>query len=587
MPTVKGYDGPNVETAPLQGGRSSASYSSESPLGNALSTIGGKVFADEMKRQDQVAFLESDRKLGEWENKNLYDPKSGALNKRGKDAFGVPDEVGKNFDGYVEELRKGLKNERQRVTFDRAASTRRKDINNTLSRHVFAESRKFEESETENYVANATQSAILNNNDPERVSLELGRAETAVRDFASRNGMGAEYVKQKVAQVRSNTHVGIVDRFLANGQDRTASEYFKANKVEIAGDDISKVEHKLKVATNEAEGLRGASAIWDKLGPKNDLDPVNTDKLTSEAEAKFAADPQVLKSVKQVLHERATMHNAAQRERREASSSSVWKVIEGGGTLASVRKMPEYLALPGHEQNTIKTWLIDRADAMKRRADAGEGDDALFYRLMTEASSVPLQDKFAQTNLMEHRANLSRAQFNTLINAQVSIRKGDTKETDKLLASERVQTQIVNEALLTMGLDPTLNEKGAVTDNGKQALAFRRAARESVRAHEIQSGKNATDADVQSIVDGLVIKGVTKKNIFFDDVKRVYELQPGESLTIKADDVPRAERAQIEAALRRAGRQVTSEAVTSLYTKKLLKMRGTDTTPDPRKAVPQ
>lgn len=587
MPTVKNYGGQQVEPQPLQGGRSSATYSSASPVGDALSTIGKQMFAEERQRQDQVAFLEADRKLSEWEQRTLYDPKTGALTKRGKDAFGIPDEVNKGFEDYVTEVNKTLKTDRQRDAFNRSVTYRRRDLNATVTRHVFAESRKFEDSETENYVVNATQAAILNAGDPDRVQIELGRAEAAVRGHAARNGMGDEYVKQKVAQVRSNTHVGIVDRMVANGQDRAAMEYFKLNKHEVAGDDIAKVEQKLATATTEAEGLRGGADIWRRLGPRNDVDPVHTDKLFAEAEAKYGNEPKTLKAVKQIISERVSAHNGAQRERRESNSSAVWASIEQGATLASVRKMNEYLALPGQEQNNIKTWLIDRADALKRRADTQEGDDALFYRLITEASSPTLQDQFATTNLMEHRPKLSRSQFNTLISAQTALRKGDTKEADKLLANERVQSQIVNDALLGMGLDPTPNEKYATTDKGKQALAFRRVVRETVRAHEIRSGKNATDADVQQIVDGLVIKGVTKKGIIFDEQKRIYELQPGESLTIKPTDVPREERRKIEDALRRAGRQVTSEAVTALYTKKILTQRGVIAPDDPAKRVPQ
>lgn len=586
MPVVKNYGGQQVEQQPLRGGESSATFSPVAPVGEALGKLGGAMWHDELLRQDQVAFLEADRKLSEWEQTTLYDPKNGALNKRGKDAFAVPDMVLKGFEDQVAEVNKGLNTDRQRDALNRSVVYRRRDLSGTLSRHVFSESRKFEEAETENYVKNATQAAILNNTDPERVAVELGRAEVAVREFADRNGLGAEYVKQKVAQVRSNTHVGIVDRYLAQGQDRAASEYFKLNKPEVAGDDIAKVEHKLQIATTEAEGLRGGADIWTRLGPKNDLDPVNADKLHAEAETKYGNDPKILKAVKHILSERIAAHNGSQRERREANSSTVWQAVEQGATLATVRKMGEYLALPGHEQNNIKTWMIDRADTLKRRADAGEGDDALFYRLMTEGSTPALQDQFTQTNLMEHRAKLSRSQFNALISVQVALRKGDTKEADKLLSSERIQRQIVDDAVLGMGLDPTPNEKYATTDKGKQVLEFRRVARETIRAHELRGGKNATDAEVQQIVDGLVIKGVTKAGIIFDNTKRVFELKPGESLTIKADDVPRDERKKIEDALRRSGRKVTSEAVTTLYTKKILTQRGLIQAEDPAKKVP-
>jgi len=230
------------------------------------------------------------------------------------------------------------------------------------------------------------------------------------------------------------------------------------------------------------------------------------------------------------------------------------------------------LNLPGKQQNEIKTWMVDRADTLKRRAES-EGDDALYYQRITEASSPALQDKFLTTNLLEDRPKLSRSQFNHLAEVQASMRKGDTENADKLLASERQQERMVGEALIGMKLDPTPNEK-TQPDKAEKILGFRRAVRDSVRALETKTGKNATDAEVQDIVDGLVIEGVTKKGTLWDDKKRVYQLQPGENIVIKVTDVPKGERTKIEDSLRRNGKQVNDAAVVDLYTARLQQIRG-------------
>lgn len=574
MPTVKGYGGGSVQQGGLAAVRSTAALSPEAAglgMGQAIQGAGAALYRDEIERQDSVAFLEADRKLSEWENRALYDPKDGAMAKRGKDAFGVPDAINKDFDAAIESIRGGLNNDRQRVAFERSAAARRKDINSTVTRHVFAESRKFEEAETENYLENAKQAAILNSHDPERVQLEIDRQIAAVQGFAKRNGLGPEYAKQKTAQVISNTTIGVIDRMLANGQDRTAKEYFETNKANIAGDDITKVEAKLKVAVTEGEGLRGAVAIWEKLGPKNDLDPVSTDKMISEAEKQYANDPQLLKVVKQGIVERAGLHNASQRERAEGNGNAVWQSIANGANLARITRMPEFLALPGKQQNEIKTYVADRAHMLGQRGK-NDGDDGLYYRLITEASNPTLAEGFAQTNLMEHRARLSSSQFNTLVGVQVAIRKGDVKETDKLLASERVQKQIIDEALVGMKLDPTPNEK-TKPDQVVQINGFRRAVREATAALEARQGKNATNEQVQSIVDAMIIEGVTKKGFFFDDKRRVYQTNPGDPITIKVTDVPKADRVKIEQALKRNGRAVTNEAIVDLYQLQLARMR--------------
>lgn len=570
MPTVRKYE-PQERVTALPGARLTAAPGPEalgSDLGKLAGGFGAQLYQDEMARQDQVAFLEADRKMSEWENQILYDPKQGALQRRGKDAFGAPDEVDKSFTEHSTKVRDELANERQRVAFDRAAAARRKSVADTMARHVLVESRKFEEEETTNYVKNAVQAAINNYDDPARVALETGRAKAAVTGFARRNGKGDEYVTQTVAQIVSNTHVGIIDRYLANGQDRAAKTYYDDIKKEIAGDDIAKVEGKVKVATIEGAGQRGSVEIWGKLGPKGDLDAANVDTMIEEARKKYGDDPLVFKSVSEHIKERANVHNAAQRERMEANGSTVWGRVEEGATLGQIRAMPEFLALPGKQREEIKQHMLANA---RRKSDI-DGDDALYYQRITEASSTALQETFMQHNLMEDRAKLSRAQFNHLVEVQASLRKGDTKNADKLLASERQQARMVDEALIGLKLDPTPNEKTPPA-KVKEIVDFRKAVRESVRSLEAQQGKNATDEQVQSIVDGLVIKGVTKPGFIFDDTKRVYQLAPGESIKINAADVPKGEREKIEAALRRQGRAVTDEAVTTLYTAKLLRLR--------------
>lgn len=577
MPQVKGYGSAQVRQAGIPAARGSAVLSPEGAglaMGQAITQAAATYYRDEVDRQDQVAFLEADRKLSEWENKALYDPANGALSKRGKEAFSVPDSVAKDFDSTVQGISSSLSTDRQRVAFERAVAARRKDINTTLSRHVFQESRKFEDAETTAYLKNAAESAVLNSHDPERVRLELDRGIAAIAGHSQRNGLGAEYEKQARSEFLSKTTVGIVERFLANGQDRTAKEYFEKNKALIAGDDITRVEAKLSVAIREGEGLRAGVEIWDRIGPKSDMDPVQLDKLFKDAESKYAGDPGMLKAVKGALTERANVHNSAQRERSESNSSAVWNAIEKGAGLNQVRSMPEYLALPGKEKDSIKNHIIDRSDVLKRRAE-GQGDDALYYDLITMSSTRELQDGFLTRNLHNDRAKLSRQQFNHLVEVQAALRKGDNRGADKLLASEKQQKQIIDEALLGMKLDPTPNER-TPKEKIEQINGFRRSVREAVRAHETRTGKNATDAEVQSIVDGLIIEGVTKKRGFwFDESKRVYQIQPGENIIIKATDVPRSEKTKIEAALRANGKAVTDEAIVDLYTRRLLQLRGT------------
>lgn len=571
---VKRYQG-GVQATPLPNTQASIQFAQPDGIGEALTRVGLQAYKDELQRQDQVQFLAADRQASEWEQKALHDPKDGALARKGRDAFGAPDEVLKKFDERMSEIDKTLTTQRQRDAFARSVEARRRDINSTLSRHVFQEARAFENAETESYIKTAQQSAILNHDNPERVDIELSRATAAVADHARRNGLGPEYVKQRSSQIVSDTHVGIINRYLSNGHDQAARDHFdQAKKAKlIAGDDIAKLEASVKSANTAGEGLRGADSIWQKHGPRRDLDPVNLDAMMKEAREKFSDKPEVLKAIGENLRERTNTHNASARERREANSSAVWRMIDAGTPMAKIAMSPEFQSLPGEEARRIREHVVDRARAEATRAEA-QGDDSLYYQLITEASSPALRDQFMQRNLHADRAKLGKAYFHELSRLQASMRSGDDKSAEKLLASERQQARMVDEALIGMRLDPTPNEKTS-PEKAKQTAEFRRAVREAVRSLETRTGKNATDADVQGIVDGLVIQGVTKEHaLWVNETKRVYQLQPGEGIKIKVTDVPRAEKEKIEDALRRANAPISDDAIVRLYTTKLLEMRG-------------
>jgi hypothetical protein len=679
--TVKGYDR-RVEVAPIQGGRRSYAPSAEdfgADAGKGLVDAGLAAYKSEIARQDQIAVLEADRKLSEWENKRLYDPKDGALGVKGKDAFGLPDTVNKEYTDFTTELEKSLANERQRDVFRRAASSRSKDINTTLSRHVFTEVRNFDNSETTNYLKNSQQAAALNYNDPNRVGLEIERQHAAISDFAKRNGIvGSETEKQMRAQAISDTHVGVIDRFLANGQDQAASDYFNGKgdagknlyktspglvepgninlakrpvaknpdgsistvrsmsfeedgkevvvptvingkivddktaiehyrktgeflgkfdtpenadkfanalhvsqaafyggaKAQIAGDDIIKVEAKLKTASTEGAGMRAADDVWKELGPKKDLDPINADQMFEKLRGKFGDDPKVMKAAQQALSERMTIHNTAQRERREANSSQVWDAIGKGAALPQLQGMQAWLDLPGHERQQIREHLQDRSYTLQQRAQQGVTDLKTYYDLIGLATSPSTRDTFAKTNLLEYRGKLAKGDFEELAKLQGAIRKGDDNSEQKLAASARAQKEMVDGAVLSMGLDPTPNEK-TNKDKAQQVLDFRRAVRDTVRAEEQQTGKPVQDKRLQEIVDNMIVEGKVKgSGLFFDDKKKVYQLKPGENLVVKYNDIPEAERTKAEDALRRAGRKVSADAVQALYVLKMQKMRG-------------
>ena len=96
--------------------------------------------------------------------------------------------------------------------------------------------------------------AISAYNDPTRINQALNTQAEALNRIAKNNGWSKEEYDNKLNEIRSKTHSGIIERYLVNDQDMVAEEYFKSVKDTISGDELTNIEKKLEVGT-----LRGKS----------------------------------------------------------------------------------------------------------------------------------------------------------------------------------------------------------------------------------------------------------------------------------------------------------------------------------------
>lgn len=257
--------------APLEqfGGGQSAAGVLEA--GGQLSRTVSLIYQEEKKKADQVAVLGADQELSRWETERLYKAETGAMNKKGKDAFGLPDEVNKDFTKIVGDITSKLNNDDQRLAFQRMATSRGVDIERSLTKHVSAEMRSYDDTITESYLKTEREAAVANFSDNERVDIGIERQKGAIVDYANRYGLPQEYVKLKTQEAVSKTRTDVVSRYLAVGDDLKAKAYYDQHKDEFSGADQMHMDKAL-----EEGSLRGESQrINDKI--------MSTAKTRSEA----------------------------------------------------------------------------------------------------------------------------------------------------------------------------------------------------------------------------------------------------------------------------------------------------------------
>lgn len=686
MPVVQKYQR-QVQQAPIPGERRSsvpvtlldtpritAAPSAESfgaGLGQTVEHLGEGMLSDQMRirdqeaqkakaHQDRVAVLEADRKLSEWENLYLYDPKQGALNKRGKDSFGLPGSVSQDFEKTYGDIRDTLSTDEQRDTFDQLAHTRRNDVNGTVTRYVSGQLHQFEDQEHSAYLETSQTAAAANADDPLRVGTEIHRQRLAIQTYGEDNGTGPEWIKAQTEKSVSTTHVGVIDQLLASGQDKLAASHFANYKDEISGADLPRVEKALQIGNTRGESQRIADGIMSGQ-PVGQLEAGNIDltnrprvknadgtvstvrSISVEVDGKTVLLPTVSEDGKILSNKDAIaqyqktgkhlgifkdeaaadryaeqLHNQQARmvngESTAPTLSELLKQVDAiedpdSNRQAEIRDAVEarvrnrYSVLRQEESDQRQQTLADHKDAIDQimtnaanRIDAtGTIDKAIppaqwqqlnvgerttlesyakrkqagpiqtdwrtYYGLMTAASDDP--KNFGKANILSYMDKLGAAEFKQLTEIQAGIRKGEDKVHPDI-DGFRTNTQIFNDTLTQSGIDP--NPKPG-DDPGNRVIELRRMVDDQVLALQRSTGKKASNQDIQGIMDRLLIDVTVKKgswwNILpggepFNDInKKVFEIKP--------EDIPAADRQQIEDALRSQGRNVTDDAILNLY----------------------
>src|SRR3972149_1670780 len=99
-----------------------------------------KLYENELINLDETRLSEERRVFFEqFEYPFIYDPKSGAVNRRGRDAIGVGIDVEKNADTFVADRLKGLGNERQKAAYKQWAESRKEGLRKWAAGHEAAQ----------------------------------------------------------------------------------------------------------------------------------------------------------------------------------------------------------------------------------------------------------------------------------------------------------------------------------------------------------------------------------------------------------------------------------------------------------------
>lgn len=542
MPTVPRYEANQVREAGLPQGRIDARVSADAfGAGEARALSGafqeaGKIVQDYTNYADQVAIMEAQKKATELETTLLYDPKVGALNQKGKNAFTLQESVPAAYKKGIEEISAGL-NERQKMAFGKLTMDQGLRIDRNVQRHVSGEISSYDNAETIAFVETQKNAAIEGYRDPGRVALSIQQQQTALAAHGQRIGLPPDQVKLLADKAASETHTAVLERYMNGNEDIKAQEYYDANKDFLVGKDKVAVEKAIEISSLRGKSQRESDRILSKY---SSLTP-------ALEEAKDIEDPKLRDETVRRVNEGFTQRRQAERLDLEQAHIGAVNTIDKTGSIDNIppRTWDRFTV---SERNSLIAYARNKNNGVEP-----ETKWDLYYEMKTQAASPELRDVFLRTNLYKYRNLLADAEFKELVNAQTQLRsgKGSTKDLDGFLTDMQIATQALREI--------------KVKPDSPQGVAFYRRMDQEVKALQDRTGKKATNEDLQRIADDLRIRGVTDKGWLWDTKKYKFETMPDESFDIKASDVPKEERYKIESALKRKNLPVTDEAVLDLY----------------------
>jgi hypothetical protein len=275
MPTVPRLDSnQTVQQAPMPGVR----YTTEAPLeafgggqsisnvfsaGQALAEEGQKIAAGEKKKADEIWAIGAKNALYATHTR-LQDGPNGFLAKKGSDIQGLPNQVQKDWEDSVTQLREGANNDEQRQAVDQLATTQWHEVNHKLQEHVYVQGALFAKDTVEANIK-LTRNRIPDYFGPDgsydeaKIAQNIQEQKNAAAILAEQNGIKADSPirKEQEAEIASKTHFEAVGNLLSSGRGEQAQNYFNDHLSEISGPDriILKNQMEKEVALDKGMGL--------------------------------------------------------------------------------------------------------------------------------------------------------------------------------------------------------------------------------------------------------------------------------------------------------------------------------------------
>jgi hypothetical protein len=508
MPTVPVYDQRRVEAAPIPGARLTTQADPQAfgqGIGQAAQHVGqtlGGVHLQELEKANQVRMLDFDAQVSQFENDHVYGK---ALRTEGKDSFGIREQFDKDWQGLSDSLNQQVANDQQRAALQKMLTERKIGNDRMLIRHMDAEGRKYDDESLRATISSSVNRAAMaadpgammvpgTTRDP-GVDLEVAKQEKLLAEYGARRGMPPEWVKAQIEQHRTATYAGVIDRLLANDQDRQAAVYLEKYRPDISGPELTRIEKAVEVGTFRGEAQRSADEIVSRAE--------NLKEATAMARG---LDPKMRDEVQGRIEHHFALEDKAKAAERDAAYEQADSIVNSGKGIGTI-PMDVWTKLDGVRQRNL--------EVRAKQVDEGIEPATKFQVWMDFYSKTPAEmAAMSKADIQSMRPHLDNKDFERAVSMWNSARSAaaGNKDAQEKHSNTLSNKDIIENAARLSGLIDKQKPLNKLTeDQATMFMTFESNVAAAIARKERQTGRPLAEDEVKAVVGQMLSDKVTIK----------------------------------------------------------------------------
>ena len=544
------------QQAPLAAFGGGALREQQAAVGEQTSDHIGRAIQLETMKANQISMAERSAQINQIATKYMYgdDQNQGYMAQRGGNAVSAINPMLEKSDKEMQSVLESAPNDDVRRMVMKEYETSRDGMMRQSHAHLM-EQREVYAKQTLDGVAQTSMEAgaraVGTPDATAQIQVNLQKGLQAIRSFGvAQSGdimVGADgsvvedadghpkagpETQSKMDAFADKYHTGIVASMMAQGRPGEAKAYLDANKDDLMKNPVG-FKTLEKAVTTDYGKQKAQGTAMDLIAKYGKTEGPDGKPLTlSQVEGLVLSHTEKLPDAERIEVRRAISQHYGDAKQvldhaTQSQQAAVFDQIDKTG------QVPDAYTIRGMDANQLRSYMQMRKD------NKLSTDHATLYSLKDMANSSDPKERgdFANTNLWDYRTKLSDSDFKSLQSQQARLRnpKAHDEAVDK---GYRVQTQVANETMIGLGMDP-----GNAKD--PDVVAFRKALDERIG----ESKDPVTRDKAADIAKHLALKVVTdpygtKKSLF----------QSGGSFSsVDPQDIPADDLKKVTASLNKRG----------------------------------